>query len=269
MLATSAYSLSGARGVYPLKKGRIPLLQGMERKRSRTEVILPVFPSPQRDARAGNCMLWRNGLRSGFVAVMTMALNERQKSGMRHHQRTMFRQKVWETYRRKQERTVLPRFVTPRVFVCCWLLFAFLLSAVGLAWWVEVPVSVVGSGILLEQPLASHPASHEAVTLIFLPTSHALSIQRGASIQFQGDKAGSEGSGLVERVEPGLTSPQDARRRYSLNGTVALLVTRPSIVVWVRVTSPLSEHLSGESIVSAHVPIGTERLLTLLFSSST
>jgi hypothetical protein len=187
---------------------------------------------------------------------------------MRHHQRMIFRQKAWETYVDKQEQAVLPRFVTPRVFVFCWLLFALLLCAGGLAWWATVPVYAAGSGILLEQPLASHPASHEMVALIFVPASHVLSIQRGVSIHLQLDKADPGGSGLVERVETGLISPQDARRRYSLNSTAALLITHPSMVVWVRVTPPLSEHLYVESIISAQVPIGTQRLLTLLFQPS-
>src|SRR5690349_1887439 len=152
---------------------------------------------------------------------------------MQHNQRMIFRQKAWKAYVDKQEQAVLPRFVTPRVFVFCWLLFALLLSAGGLAWWETVPVYTAGSGILLEQPLASHPASHEMVALIFVSASHALSIQQGASIHLQVDKAGPDGNGLVERVESSLISPQDARRRYSLNGTAALLITRPSMVVWV------------------------------------
>jgi len=188
---------------------------------------------------------------------------------MQHNQQMIFRQKAWKAYVDKQEQAVLPRFVAPRVFVFCWLLFALLLSAGSLAWWEEVPIYAAGSGMLLDQPLASHTANHETMALIFVPASHALSIRQGASIYLQVDKAGPDGSGLVERVEPGLISPQDARRRYSLNSTAALLITRPSMVVWVRVTPPLSEHLYGESIVSAQVPIGTQRPLMLLFQPST
>jgi hypothetical protein len=187
---------------------------------------------------------------------------------MQHNQQMIFRQKAWKAYVDKQEQAVLPRLVTPRVFVFCWLLFALLLSAGGLAWWETVPVYAAGSGMLLEQPLASHPASHEMVALIFVPASHVLSIQRGVSIHLQLDKADPGGSGLVERVETGLISPQDARRRYALNGTEALLITRPSMVVLVSVAPPLSEHLYGESIISAQVPLGTQRLLTLLFQPS-
>ena len=185
-----------------------------------------------------------------------------------HDKHRIFRRKAWETYRGKQEQVVLPRFVAPPVFVFCWLLFGFLLSAGGIAWWEEVPVYAAGSGILLEQPISSLSGAHEMVALIFLPASHSLPIQKGASVQLQLDKTGPDGSGQVERIEPGLVSPQDARKHYQLNGAAALLITRPSMVVLVKVTPPLSDHLYVESIVSVQVPIGTQRLLTLLFTPS-
>jgi hypothetical protein len=187
---------------------------------------------------------------------------------MIHDKHTIFRRKAWETYVGKQEQSVLPRAVTPPVFVFCWILFGLLVSAGSIAWWEEVPIYATGSGILLEQPVSPHAVTREMIALIFLPASHALPVQKGASLRLQLDKAGLDGRGQVERVEPGPISPEYARKHYQLNGAAALLITRPSLVVLVRVAPPLSEHLYVESIVSAQVPIGTEHLLTLLFTPS-
>lgn len=180
----------------------------------------------------------------------------------------IFRQKAWEAYVGKQEQAVLPRLVNPSVFVFCWILFAFLLSAGSFALWEQVPIYASGSGILLEQTTASRSALHEMVALIFVPASHPLSVQQGANIQLQFGKTGPDGSGQIERVELGLISPQEARQRYQLTGIAALLITRPSMVVLVRLAPPLPQQLYTGSLVSTQVPIGTQPLLTLLFAPS-
>lgn len=184
---------------------------------------------------------------------------------MRNNNRTLFRQKAWDAYVSKQEQTVLPRFVTPPVFVFLWLFCGLLLVAGGLAWWIEVPTYTAGSGILLQQPGALPSGKTEVMALIFLPASHVLSLQKGTAIQLQIDQSGSSGSGRIERVEPGLVSPQEARERYTLTGAAALLITRPSMVVFASVPPPLSAPLYVGSLVSTQVPIGTQHLLPLLF----
>ena len=196
-----------------------------------------------------------------------MSKDTEKVTNVKPFNRTIFRRKAWEAYVEKRERTVLPRLVAPPVFVFFWILFALLLSAGGIAWWDEVPIYTAGSGILLEQPASSLSEAHEMMALIFLPTSRLLPLQRGVSIQLQAEKIGPGGSGQIERVEPGLTSPQDARKRYMLDGALALLITRPSMVVFVSVQPPLSSPMYTGSVVSAQIPIGTQRLLTLLLGS--
>src|SRR3954466_13308003 len=128
---------------------------------------------------------------------------------MKPYNRTIFRRKAWETYVGKQEQTVLPRLVTPRVFVFFWLLLGLLLGAGSIAWWVEIPTYAAGSGILREQPVSS--GGPEMTALIFVPASHFLPIETGSVIRIQTNNIGSTSSGQVEKVEPGLISPQEAR----------------------------------------------------------
>jgi hypothetical protein len=186
---------------------------------------------------------------------------------LKDDKRTIFRRNAWEAYTGKYEQTVLPRFVTPPVFLFFWVLSGLLLVAGSTAWLIKIPIYAAGSGVLLEQLVSSPSGAHETIALIFLPANHPLVIPEGALIQLQVHHIGPSGNGLVKRVEPGLINPQEARQRYMLNDASASLITGPSIVVFARVVPPLSDHIYVGSSIGAQVPIGTQSLLTLLFGS--
>jgi hypothetical protein len=175
-----------------------------------------------------------------------------------------YRTRALQRYARSREKTVLPRFVTPPVFLCCWLLLGLLLLATVLAWQVQVPIYQGASGVLLNDLSSSQQGTNGWQALLFVPATPKSDLHIGASVTVQIVLTGESFVGTIAAVLPGVLTPEQARQRYALAGDGALVITQPSLVVQLTggLTVP-SDVIAGLS-VSAQVPIGNQSLLSLL-----
>ncbi|HXZ05647.1 MAG TPA: hypothetical protein VEH81_12500, partial [Ktedonobacteraceae bacterium] len=86
--------------------------------------------------------------------------------------RNIFRGKALEQYAASRQRDVLPRLVSPPVFVFFWILLGLLIVGGTLLWLTRVPMYVSGSGVVLDQGLMQgNQANGVAVAVIFLPAN--------------------------------------------------------------------------------------------------
>src|SRR5579859_1164297 len=65
--------------------------------------------------------------------------------------RTIFRESAIERYKKGQEHTVLLQLATPPVIAFLWIMLLLFLGAGALAWFVQVPVTITGQGIIIVQ----------------------------------------------------------------------------------------------------------------------
>ena len=177
---------------------------------------------------------------------------------------TIFRERALMAYRRGREKDVVPRLISWPIIVCLWLLLGVLIAAGFLAWYVQVPTYVDGSGIILGRGDMLQPADGEPVAVVFLPPHQSAHMRVGLPADIQIGSAGVHVRGTIARVEPGITSPTAARKRYRLDSTGALLVTQPRIVVIIRLGTTLPATAYAGSLLTAKVEVGFQRLLTLL-----
>ncbi len=178
--------------------------------------------------------------------------------------RSIFRTSAINHYIQKREKDILPRLVTPPVFLFLWVLFGLLMIAGLLAWWTEVPTYVTGSGIILEQGLQSKLVNKEGIVLIFLPAESAGKLRVGLPILLHIGSTGLSFTSKIEQVEPGIVSPSEARKRYALDSSASQIFTEPSVVATVKFIPTLSARMYAGSIVNAQVQVGSRRVLSLL-----
>lgn len=178
--------------------------------------------------------------------------------------RSIFRDSAMKHYIQRQEKDVLPRLVSPAVFTYFWILLGLLLIAGCVAWWGKVPTYVAGSGVLLAQEGPSSSKQPQGLVLIFLPANHPLQLEIGLPVQLRIDATGLHFSGQIEKIEPGIVSPLEARKHYALNADVAQVITQPSIVLIARIETLLPARLYAGSIMSAHVQSGFRSVFSLL-----
>jgi len=183
--------------------------------------------------------------------------------------RNIFRGKALEQYAASRQRDVLPRLVSPPVFVFFWILLGLLIVGGTLLWLTRVPMYVSGSGVVLDQGLMQgNQANGVAVAVIFLPANRQeMHVQPGQLILLHLGSGGAQLTYKVKDVDPGVISPSAARSRYGLDSETAQVITGPSVVLSVILGPAFPAHQYAGSSVSAQVQAGSQRVLSLLLGS--
>ncbi|HEX6552605.1 MAG TPA: hypothetical protein VF026_07570 [Ktedonobacteraceae bacterium] len=158
----------------------------------------------------------------------------------------------------------MPRLISWPIIACLWLLLGVLITAGFLAWDVQVPTYVDGPGIILAPGDMPQPEYGETLGLMFLPPDQAVHMRTGLPVGVQIGSTGVRVRGMIAKVEPGITSPNAARKRYRLDSAGALLITQPSTVVIIRLGTTLPASDYAGSLLNARVETGSQRLLALL-----
>jgi hypothetical protein len=161
------------------------------------------------------------------------------------------------------EKDVVPRLISWPIVVCVWLLLGVLMAAGLLAWYVQVPTYVDGSGVILARGDKLQPAGGDTGAVVFLPADQATRVRVGLPVHVQIGSVGAYVGGTIAHVELGPTSPDTLRKRYRLNGRGSVLITQPSTVVIVRLGRTLPAAVYAGSLLTAKVEIGSQRLLAL------
>jgi hypothetical protein len=182
---------------------------------------------------------------------------------MKSSPQALFRDKALQQYVQGRNKTILPRYASPPVFLCGWILLALLVAAGIVAWLGQVPVYVTGSGIVLSASnIAKQPGSG-AVAVIFVPATPSLVLRSGSPVQVQIGATGLVLSRTIASIEPDIISPSAARQRYRLNGNLASVIVQPSFVVTVALGPDISTQSYAGSSVSGQVQTGMQRVLLL------
>ena len=177
---------------------------------------------------------------------------------------SIFRDQALKSYIERREKDVLPQLVTPPVFLFLWILLGLLITAGFLAWSVQVPVYLEGTGIILEQPLPSISDQRDAVAVIFFPALNIPKVRARLPVQVQVGATGPQFTGIIGAVEPGVISPDEARQRFAPGNAALQVVSGPSVAVTVPLGHAFPAQTFAGSVVHAQVQVGTQRLLSLL-----
>lgn len=170
--------------------------------------------------------------------------------------RSIFREQALQRYRRGRDKDVLPRFAAPPVFLGLWIVLSLCLVAGWLAWNIRVPVYVAGSGVVA--------FSGEVQAVVFISANQQQSVHPGEPVQVQIGATGPRLLRTITAVAPTLLSPEEARQDYHLDGTLAFLITAPSIVIVVALGPGIPVSAYAGSIVSAQVQVGDMSLLSFV-----
>ena len=173
----------------------------------------------------------------------------------------IFRDSAIKRYHQRQEQGVLLRVASPPAFAIFWLVSLFFLGAGGLAWATQVPVSVDGQGIVVEQN-STGQSGHEVVAQLFFPPDQQAKLHTGQSAIVSIGSTATNITGIVEHVTTTVISPDEARSHYNLQGGLGEVITEPSIVVTIHILQ-YSQTYAG-SLCSAQIYIGSQSVLSLL-----
>lgn len=159
------------------------------------------------------------------------------------------------------ERTVLPRVIQPRTFLCLWILIGLLAAAVLLASLAEAPVFTAGTAAAIE-------ADGDTKLVLFLPAASLDSLQVGQTAWIDWPGAAEPTAVRIAAIEDAVHSPADLRKRFALP---LEMVSGPAALAFADWVGPLAgaDHLSPESYRGSTAPVRVQtgfRSLISLFT---
>lgn len=182
---------------------------------------------------------------------------------MSQPRRQIFREHALQQYMQRQEEDVLPQFVSPPVFLFCWLLFVLVLLAGWIAWMTRVPTYVNGTGVVAASDRRVNAQQNEFDALVFIPVSESQRLHNGLHGAVEVGSSGQYVASQVSSIETQTYSPDAVQNRYKLSCSVAQSVAEPVIVLHMRVRLPVNEHVQSGTALQARVQVGTQRILAL------
>jgi hypothetical protein len=178
-------------------------------------------------------------------------------------ERSIFRESAIKKYLQRQEQGILLQVVSPPIILFFWVALLLLLGAGGLAWSIQVPISVRGEGVVLEQGAAGQGES-SVVAVFFFSLDHLADLHVGQPATVIIGSIASNLHGRVENVEASAISPNEARSRFNLQGGLTQVITEPSITVTVSIGPAASMRIYAGSLCDAQIQVGSRSVFSLL-----
>ncbi len=178
---------------------------------------------------------------------------------MSNARRPIFRDAAIKQYIQGRDKDVLPRYVSPPIFLFLWIVVGFCITTGLIAWSTRIPVYVSGLGTVVKEH-----RSGQMVAIIFLSPDQRLRVRPGEPAQLQIGTLGPLLKQTVTFVKPNILSPGEARQDYNLDGAISLVVPQPSFVVVVALDARLVSPLYRGSLLRAEIQVGSQRVLSLL-----
>jgi hypothetical protein len=186
---------------------------------------------------------------------------------MKYAHRSILRVDAIRRYARSREEAVLPRFVSPHTFVCLWILLGLLVASGFIAWCAQVPVYASGPAVVVDGRDKTPSIHEDFVVVAFLPTEHLSRLRVGQTMFLALDPAGRRLSRPILAVEPEISSPDAAQKRFALHAGAALTLSQPVAVAIARWESPptrLPASSYAGSVYHVDIEVGSRRVMALL-----
>lgn len=165
-----------------------------------------------------------------------------------------------------RERTVLPRFVSPRLVAGVWMLLVLLMACGALAWLTRIPVYTSGSAFICDRQTGARYARDGLIVAAFLPPESLARLRAGQQVSLRlnsGERLRSQ----IFYVEPEVNSPAQVRERFAPGAAAASLVAQPSAVALAQLETQagmLPPDAYAGSTARIEVETGTRRVIALL-----
>ena len=182
--------------------------------------------------------------------------------------RQIFRAQALQHYMQRNEKSVLPRTISPFVFTCCWIVLTLSILASFFIWSIPVPNYVDTLGM----PIIQGPSAGTRQTtsiLAFFPLSAQAYIQPGQIVQVASPAFESTLTGHITRVDTQHLNATELGERYALSPTLVHYLPADEVFVGTVTTAqaiPSQNDISNRVII--HYQQGTRQALSLLLDLS-
>lgn len=186
---------------------------------------------------------------------------------MTEHKRSIFRAEAYKRYLEGKEKAVLPRFVSPPVFVTFWLLSGLLFICACIAWSAQIPVYASGDAVVVHRTFDIPNISDDVVAVAFFSPETLPRLRVGTPVFLRREPSDDRLARDILAVQSKVSGPDEAIRGFGLGNGAAQRITKPAAVAIVRF-APLPGGLPADAYVGAiyraEMQVGSRRVLSLL-----
>jgi hypothetical protein len=179
----------------------------------------------------------------------------------------IFRADAARRYMESQEKTVLPRLLSPPVFIGLWILLGLLVIVGGVSWFARVPEYVSCPAVVVDWRDRVPSVAGDTAVVAFLPPASSARVKSGQRLFVQFEAAGGRLSQPISFVDSQIISPDAAHKQFALNASAAPAITRPAAVAVARLEAPPDGTLAAAhvgSVYQVEIEVGARRLVSLL-----
>jgi len=186
---------------------------------------------------------------------------------MNQANRSIFRKEAIEEYIHEQENKVLLKFVSPRLFLCLWVILG-LLSGLGV-WlcFAEVPLFVSGQGMIVDQDKMNACQGEMLCIIAFFPPDIQSRLFAGKKLMIKQKNQREWLDQPIVILESEVLSPAEIRKRYHEQADGMPLPDQPSAVAICRLDPDMHtmhSDLAIEGAFEVRIDVGTRRLGSFL-----
>ena len=186
---------------------------------------------------------------------------------MNQENRSIFRKEAIEEYIHEQENKVLLKFVSPRLFLCLWVILG-LLSGLGV-WlcFAEVPMFASGRGMIVNQDKRNFCQGQKPCIVAFFPPNAWPYLIAGKSLMIKQKDQRRWLDQPIIIVESKILSPVEIQKNYVPKAGGMPLPNQPVAVAVCRLdlgTYPTRSDLPIEGTFEVRIDVGTRRLASFL-----
>lgn len=186
---------------------------------------------------------------------------------MNQLKRSIFRKEAIEEYIHEQENQVFLKFVSPRLFICLWVILG-LLSGLGV-WlcFAEVPMFVSGRGMIVNQDKRNACQGQKPCFVAFFPPNACSYLIAGKSLMIKQKDQRRWLDQPIIIVESTVLSPAEIQKSYVAKEGGMPFPNQPSAVAVCRLdlsTHPTRSDLPIDGTFEVRMDIGTRRLASFL-----
>lgn len=178
--------------------------------------------------------------------------------------RSLFRQRAIDKYMQRQERHVVLRLASPRVFLSLWLLLLLAIGGGVLVWSIQVPVQVQGKGLIVQASTMSEKNAAGVVVLLLFPPDQRANLKVGQPVKITIVTANIAFNSTIQTIEAGVMSPAAIGAQLNSRLPLLMAITGPSVVAIAPVepASLAQTYLGSQAQVQAQV--GERSVFSLL-----
>jgi hypothetical protein len=201
-------------------------------------------------------------------ASKTTAAHEQTDHSTSYTPRQIFREHALQQYIQKNEKTVLPKTISPFVFTCCWIALALSMLAGFLIWSIPVPNYLDTIGMPTLQGSSTNTAYTKNI-LVFFPLSAQAYIKPGQIVQVSGNNIDSTVVGHIMHVDPRHLNKTALEKQDAFRPELVQFL--PSTEIFVG-TITISQAIPAQNDTSNRVVVryqqGTRQAISLLMDLS-